>query len=699
MARPKPHRSAAARRPPAPAPEPSLAPWRLHLAAACALAALTAIAYASSFHAGFVLDNRPLILQDPRVQSATWENVRLIFNHSYWWPLAEHGLYRPFAKLTYLFDYAVLGHADHPAGYHAVNLALHVLNVVLVYALAIRLVRAAGLAAAIAAVWAVHPVLTEAVTNIIGRADLLAACGVLGGLWCYLQILDQTGRRRTLWLVGLAGASFVGVFSKESGVTLVGAIVLHALIFRREPSPWRPVAAAAVAMAPALLLFAYLRSAVMSEATAAEFHFVDNPLVDAPFLLSRLTAIRVVVKYLALLVWPAALSNDYSYAQIPLSTGAAPDWLTLAALLAGAAAAGWLLRRHKTVLFLAGLACITFIPVSNLLFTTGTIMAERLLYLPSVGIVACMMIAIHAAADRWSIRWLAPLAAVLMVAALGARTWLRNADWHDDVSIWSSAVRAAPNSFEAHRGLAVSLHAADPSRSNLGTVIAEMERSLAILDGLPDRLSASDAYADAGFYYQEQGAYQKSREVLLRGVAIDRAVADDYVKQEVARGRDAASLAPVGLPVLYERLAVTHVRLGENDLAVAAARHARTLEPLLPDSHKALAWVLASIGRPADAAVALVAYFVMSGDARIVDSLRLLYGGGVDQNHCAIAETSSGPTLNITCPLVRDELCRASVDVAEIYHENRRPDLADQIRARAARSWGCSAAGPAGVPR
>jgi len=639
-----------------------------------------------------VLDNQPLILQDPRVQSATWDNVRLIFNHSYWWPIAEHGLYRPFTKLTYLVNYAVLGHTNHPEGYHAVNLALHVINVWLVYALGLRLAGRVRLAAAIAAVWAVHPILTEAVTNIIGRADLLAAFGVLAGFWCYLRSLEPAGDRRVRWLflLGLGASTVVAVFSKESGVSLAGVILLHAVVWRRNPPPWRSLAAAAAVMTPALLLFWYLRTSVMSEATAAEFHFVDNPLVGAPFVLGRLTTLRIAVKYLALLVWPAALSNDYSYSQIPISTGGAADWLALVAVLAGIGATVWLLRRQPAVLFLAGLAVVTFIPVSNLLFTTGTIMAERLLYLPSIGVVACVVIGLNAVTERWAPRALAPAIAVL-VLALGARTWQRNADWHDDVSIWSSAVRAAPGSFETHRGLAISLHAADPSRSNLGTVIAEIERSLAILDGLPDRLNATDAYADAGLFYQERGDYRWSKDVLLRGVAIDRAVADDYVRQEVARGRDATSIAPVGLPILYERLAVTHVRLGERDLALEAARRARTLEPLLPESHKTVAWVLDSIGRRADAAVALVTYFIISGDAGILEPLRMRYANGVDANRCAIAETPRGPTLNTTCPLVRDELCQASAEAAQIYVENKRPDLASNMQQRAAQSWGCSA--------
>src|SRR5581483_11965757 len=144
-----------------------------------ALFLLTLLAYSNSFGGGFVLDNRGLILNDPRIREASASNLGLIVDHTYWWPNGESGLYRPFATLSYLFNYAVLGNGAQPAGYHWINFLLHAANVLLVFFLARRLLSSSSPAFFIAALWAVHPVLTEAVTNIVGRADLLAAMGVL----------------------------------------------------------------------------------------------------------------------------------------------------------------------------------------------------------------------------------------------------------------------------------------------------------------------------------------------------------------------------------------------------------------------------------------------------------------------------------------------------------------------------------------
>ena len=185
--------------PPSPSPRKPRT-WTKHAFAAAALCVLTLLVYSNSLHAGFVIDNRFLILDDPRVHKASTDNLSSIFLHSYWWPTNETDLYRPLTTLSYLFNYSVLGNADHPEGYHWINIFLHFVNVLLVYALAIRLLRKFWLASFIAALWAVHPVLTESVTNIIGRADLLAAFAVMSGFLMYLKSGESAGWRRSAWL-------------------------------------------------------------------------------------------------------------------------------------------------------------------------------------------------------------------------------------------------------------------------------------------------------------------------------------------------------------------------------------------------------------------------------------------------------------------------------------------------------------------
>ena len=121
-----------------PTPQPAAGiHWRLY----AALAALVLIAWSNSFGLGFARDGGAVTV-DTRIQAATAENISLILGKHYWWPNPADRLYRPITTLTYLLNYSVLGGGDNAAGYHALNVLLHIANVWLVFALALLLLRA-----------------------------------------------------------------------------------------------------------------------------------------------------------------------------------------------------------------------------------------------------------------------------------------------------------------------------------------------------------------------------------------------------------------------------------------------------------------------------------------------------------------------------------------------------------------------------
>ena len=191
--------------------------------------------------------------------------------------------------------------------------------------------------------------------------------------------------------------------------------------------------AAALPIAVFLAMRAYFFAGVVSDPVA----FTENPLVAAGFWTARLTAIQVLVRYLWLLFWPLRLSYDYSYNQFPL--GGWSDWKTLASLavcLSAAAAAVVCWRRAKPVCFFIEFFFAALAPTSNLLFLFGTIMAERFLYLPAIAMAGCAVLAWRAAGRRWTrVLPLGRAVLVLVCAALAVRTWARNSDWNDNVTL------------------------------------------------------------------------------------------------------------------------------------------------------------------------------------------------------------------------------------------------------------------------
>ena len=433
--------------------------------ACLALCGIAILAYSNSFHAGFTFDNL-VFLQQTRIHEATGGNIGLILRQTYWWPVAETGLYRPLTSLSFLFNYAVLGNGDRPEGYHWINFILHAGNIWLAFAVALRLVNRFWPSVFIAGLWAAHPVLTESVTNIVGRADLLAGLSVLGGFLIYLKSTESKGWRRLAWLGALLLVTTVGVFSKENAVTVIGVIALYELTWWRERGTAREGIRHLVYGMAAILLplgaFLYQRSVVLAASLPATFPFIDNPLVGAGFWVGRLTALKVMAHYLALILWPARLSSDYSYDQIPLITGSPGDWIAWLAVCATGVVLLLMYRRQSAIFFFGLFAFGTFLPTANLLFPIGTIMAERLLYLPAYGLIACLVLIVYQIGERTRTSAGAPMVLLLAMLGFSVRTWERNPDWQNSVTLAESAARASPRSFRAHMLLARALADADP---------------------------------------------------------------------------------------------------------------------------------------------------------------------------------------------------------------------------------------------
>ena len=575
---------------------------RHHALVLFALAALVVLAFSNSFQSGFILDNKGILL-DPRLRAATVDNIGLIFRHTYWWPTGEAGLYRPLTTLSYLVNYAVLGNAADPAGYHWVNLFLHVANTWLAYALMLQLTRKVWPSLLTAALWSVHPVLTESVTNIVGRADLLAGMAVLSGLLMYLKSAGASGWARVLWLTGLAAVTTVGVFSKESAVAILPIIVLYDLLFSKMPWRRREFWFRCAATLVPIAVMLDRRSLVLAASRPAEYPFTDNPIVGANWWSGRLTAIKVMGDYLWLTIWPAKLSCDYSYNQIPLAQGTASDWLACAAVIALAIGAAVLFRFNRLCCFLLCFAFLNFLPASNLLFPIGTIMADRLLYLPSFGLVGCLVLAICAVAPASKHAFIARVLLCLLVIAFGVRTWIRNGNWTSELAIATTDVRVSPKSFKLHRLLASSLFESDPTRSNIDQVIAEQEKSLALLDPLPDAVNRPDAYRMAGYYYLVKSRHSQIRDPALSQKAIrtlSRSVAIDPENSQ-------AELL----------LSVAYLESGDAEKALSPAIKAASLDPLNSQIYRQLSAVFSTEGDRSDAQIA----------AAVEDSITAIDGG------------------------------------------------------------------------
>ncbi len=672
-----------------------------------ALVILVLLAYSNSFQAGFTLDNHGL-LRDPRVQQATAHNLGLIADHSYWWPSGESGLYRPLTTLSYLFNYAILGDGDQPAGYHWVNLILHAVNVLLVFSLLLRLTGELKVSGLISAAWAVHPVLTESVTNIVGRADLLAGAATLGGLLIYLRAADAKGWRRIAWLVGLMAITFAGVFSKESAVCIIGVIVAYEFIRPTDgaspgaESPRGALTMSCIAIAIPIVAMLVQRSRVLAASLPPEFPFTDNPIVGASFWIGRLTALKVIARYLWLLVWPAKLSSDYSYPEIPLFRGTLGDSIGCMVAVLALALLLYLYKRSRLACFFLCFAAVTFFPMSNLALPIGTIMAERFLYLPSIGITACLVLAIFWICERMNVAKIVPVAICLMIACLAIRTWARNADWLDDRSITVASLEASPNSFKLHRQMAALIYGEERTPENIRRGKDEAEKSVALIEDLPDPESTAEPFCLAAAYDFLEGelenpatsaslsgeaaaAYDKGIARAHRCAAIDKAVHAAYLAK-----LPPGMLAPEGDPQPYLMLSSAYIRLGDTGKAVGAAREALRLYPRSAAGYLQVANVFMNHSLREDAASALTEGLLLTSGAGLADALGTIYNYA--DGTCSVVETGAGHTMNPRCRPFRERVCALSADVLKARVEMSRRDLAEEQRREFVQTYACSSA-------
>ena len=640
------------------------------------------MAYANSFRAPLAFDNRVAILEDARVHSATWQNAVALATEDYWSSTSTSWLYRPLTKISYLFNYAVVGSGANPVSYHAVNFLLHALNIALVYflgrALFAHFERGEWLALGMAAIWSVHPVLTEDVTNIVGRADLLAGAGVLGGLLCHIRLDSAQAGARVKWLAGLALAAAIGVFSKENAIVLVAAMAAYDLAYRSKS--WRAGIAGYLAALPAFALYFLCREHWLSRLLEKTDVFADNPLFAADFVTARLTAMKILGRYLWLLIWPVRLSADYGYNQIPLSGWR--DWQPFAALavyLAIAAAALYCLRRRREIFFLAAFFLLTLAPVANVFLLIGTIMAERFLYLPAIAFAGIVVLAAEALFRRTP-RAMAAILAVICLA-FAARTYARNLDWQSEDRIWASMVESSPASYRAHMGMAYTLMLSQSK--DTPTIERELEQSLAILSDLPDGRSEAKPYQNAGNWYRTHGDGQRALAALLHGRRIDEAQAAAFTRHNQALGK---TVPPQGNPQLYLELARTHELLGDRSKAIEALSAGRIIQPD-PVFTDEIANVYRAAGEFPSAAVALMEGILLDPKqtnfaAELVQLYRQSRPGS-----CAV--TASG--IDLACESVRADACSAARGVIRIHlAAGRRADAA-QLANTAVRDLGCSA--------
>uniref|UniRef100_A0A3B1KAC8 dolichyl-phosphate-mannose--protein mannosyltransferase n=1 Tax=Astyanax mexicanus TaxID=7994 RepID=A0A3B1KAC8_ASTMX len=426
------------------------------------VALVSLICFINSYDGDFVFDDSEAILNNKDLNPDT--PLSNIWKNDFWGSNlssnSSHKSYRPLTVLTFRLNYLLAG-GLYPVGFHVLNIGLHcVISALMIDVFATLIgglacdgtakrlghVPKASLLAAL--FFAAHPVHTESVAGIVGRADLLCALFFQLSFLSYCRAFQGEGMKSdkfsVSWIVVSLLLCAVAMLCKEQGITvLVGVWISRGLIIRL----------ALLLFCGSLLLYARWR--IMGTGPPA-FTEVDNPASFAENVFLRIVNYNYYYSLNAwLLLCPWWLCFDWSMGCVPLIKSAG-DWRIVWLLLLWACLIGLIKQalcspdssKRRTLTFGLVLLVIPFLPASNLFFRVGFVIAERVLYLSTAGY--CLVLAYAGAhcCCRWRKHKVAAMLALLGMNVV--RCAHRSQQWTSEQSLFTSALSVCPLNAKVH---------------------------------------------------------------------------------------------------------------------------------------------------------------------------------------------------------------------------------------------------------
>jgi Flp pilus assembly protein TadD len=565
--------------------------------AAGVLLGLVLVAYAATLGYEFVWDDAPLIVNNRLVQDPG--EIGTVLTSGFWETGDRHdrfrSFFRPLVALTYSLDFAIWG--LEPFGFHLTNVLLHLACCWLVFRIARHEGLGDGASLAGAALFAVHPVHVESVAWISGRTDLVCAVLMLGAFLLYRRGNAPGGgevTRVASWLLfGLA------LFSKEMAATLPILVFVDRAL-ERGPRRFRSALGAAAPFLVVLGLYVGARTVVLGSGAAGLFEL--EPLGFAA------TAAFVVARYLTLLLVPVGLDAHYPYApfgnpwnlQVLIAGG-------MVALLLGVFVV--LARRRSRAAAWLGWTVLSLGPVMAFGRFGDVVIADRFLYIPSVGLALLLALGVHwlLADARLQARSTTVVAGLLVgCALLGLAARERAKIWRDDHALFSDMVETSPGSALVRCNLGSALYA----RGDVDAALEEFRLAMRLAPGYSlahnNLAAALDRKGRAG------EALQHYRIALQHGPGLVEARANvgnllvrlGKVEAGLAQLRELAEDHPRAPAALYA-LAEALDHSGRPEEALPHLERIRVLDDRHAESHYLLGKIRHEQGRAAEAAASM----------------------------------------------------------------------------------------------
>uniref|UniRef100_A0A3Q2EJY5 dolichyl-phosphate-mannose--protein mannosyltransferase n=1 Tax=Cyprinodon variegatus TaxID=28743 RepID=A0A3Q2EJY5_CYPVA len=440
-------------------PLPKLSPVQ----AKVTVAVVALLCFINSYDGEFVFDDSEAIINNKDLKPAT--PLSNIWRNDFWGTNlssnSSHKSYRPLTVLTFRLNYLIAG-GLHPVGFHVLNIILHaVISVLMIDVFAILIggldydekgwiLNHAPKTSLLAAIlFAAHPVHTESVAGVVGRADLLCALFFQLSFLTYCKAFNKDETFSVYWVVVSLMLCAAAMLCKEQGITVLIREVLRMGLLKRLGL-----------MSLGGLSMFYARWRIMGTGPPA-FTEVDNPASFEENIFIRIVNYNYYYSLNAwLLLCPWWLCFDWSMGCVPLIKSAT-DWRVVWLLLLWSVLIGLInqalcspdSQRRRTLTLGLVLLVVPFLPACNIFFRVGFVIAERVLYLSSAGYCLLLAYSIGHCSHRWikykgPFEWL--LLYILLLDMHVVRCALRSHQWRSEQSLFSSALSVCPLNAKVH---------------------------------------------------------------------------------------------------------------------------------------------------------------------------------------------------------------------------------------------------------
>ncbi|UCC94799.1 MAG: tetratricopeptide repeat protein [Candidatus Omnitrophota bacterium] len=499
--------------------------------------------YANSLRGQFIWDDEKIVKDNIYIRDFSYLS-KIFTTHMTAGAGGREVFYRPVQTFTYLLDYSLW--KLNVVGYHLTNTLLHIAVALTLYWLMVLLFGDRILSFLTSIFFVIHPIHTEAVAYISGRADSLAA---LFMLLCFIFYIKYLDKKSTLVYILMLSSSVCALFSRESTLVLPALLLLYHYTSKKKLVPY-PF----FSLVGTSLIYILLRVTLLK-------HLLFHGQVQGT-LIQRIPGFFVALtNYLKLLILPSPLHMEYGNSLFSLAD---PRAIIGVLILVCGLSYIYKVRKKNAFVFFAGAWFFINLSLHSNLYPVGAYMAEHWLYLASIGFFLIVSKYLSSCYRKENFRFATTIVIIILVCIYGTLTIAQNKYWREPRSFYERTLRYAPQSERMYNNLGFSYRAIGRYQDALSSYKKAIELNP----------KYATAYTNLGLAYYDLGNYQEA----------------------VSSYKKALELSPSDART-YNNLAVAYHKLGRNEEAIMACNKALEINPNFVDTYNNLALLYYLNGR------------------------------------------------------------------------------------------------------